>query len=144
MQAQIAFDEEEARRAQEEEVQKAIETAATLQELKDQKDAAQTLLDSQIAQETFDAQMQWIIANDPIVKGQAAIIVDDENLTTEEKTAQLEAFIIKKYKTAALDDIFERIKESQQKGFKVGQSWKEQVKFMKVFLKSEAKWTDIN
>jgi hypothetical protein len=61
--------------------------------------------ESRILQEKFDAQLQYIISIDLIVRGEAYTLVCNESLSSDEMTIKLNDFITKKYNQEALDDV---------------------------------------
>jgi isopropylmalate/homocitrate/citramalate synthase len=93
-------------------------------------------------QEKFDAQLQYIISIDPIVRGEAYTLLCDESLSSDEMTIKLNDFITKKYNQEALDDVYQQIQKNQKKGFKMPHSEADQKKFFKIYLKREVNMKD--
>ena len=122
-QVQLAVDEELSKKLHEEEVLRAEE-------------------ESRMLQEKFDAQLQYIISIDPIVRGEAYTLICDESLSSEEMTIKLNDFITKKYNQEALDDVYQQIQKNQKKGFKMPHSEADQKKFFKIYLKREVNMKD--
>jgi hypothetical protein len=98
--------------------------------------------ETRILQEKFDAQLQYIISIDPIVRGEAYTLMCDESLSSDEMTIKLNDFITKKYNQEALDDFYQQIQKNKEKGFKMPHSEADQKHFFKLYLKREVNMKD--